>query len=110
MARRPAGNPPRPQVLAFLDAIKERPEDDVPRLILADWLEEHGDPRGEFVRLQVQRARLPEYSREWSALRRREEAIRKRHAAEWKRPLRSVGGRWSYERGLASVCLPRARL
>ena len=31
---------------------RRNPEDDTPRLILADWLEEHGDSRGEFIRLQ----------------------------------------------------------
>jgi uncharacterized protein (TIGR02996 family) len=35
---------------AFLLAILERPADDAPKLIYADWLEERGDPRGEFLR------------------------------------------------------------
>jgi uncharacterized protein (TIGR02996 family) len=29
---------------AFLRAIEESPGDDTPRLIYADWLEEHGGP------------------------------------------------------------------
>jgi uncharacterized protein (TIGR02996 family) len=37
---------------AFLQAILDEPDDDTPRLIYADWLEERGDPRGEFIRLQ----------------------------------------------------------
>jgi uncharacterized protein (TIGR02996 family) len=45
----------------FLQAILENPDDDVPRLIFADWLEEQGDPRGEFIRLQCELAGLPEY-------------------------------------------------
>lgn len=36
----------------FLDAIWEHPDDDVPRWIYADWLEEQGNPRGEFIRIQ----------------------------------------------------------
>jgi uncharacterized protein (TIGR02996 family) len=40
----PSGTPPRPEVLAFLEDIKEHPDDDTPRLVLADWLEDHGDP------------------------------------------------------------------
>jgi uncharacterized protein (TIGR02996 family) len=36
---------------AFLEAIAEQPEDDAQWLILADWLDEHDDPRGEQVRL-----------------------------------------------------------
>ena len=31
-------------------AIAEAPEDEVPRLILADWLEERNDPRGPLLR------------------------------------------------------------
>ncbi|HVK12625.1 MAG TPA: TIGR02996 domain-containing protein [Gemmataceae bacterium] len=38
---------------AFRRAIIEAPWDDAPRLVYADWLEERGDPRAEFIRLQV---------------------------------------------------------
>ena len=31
---------------AFLAAIKAHPDDDLPRLVLADWLEEQGRPTG----------------------------------------------------------------
>jgi uncharacterized protein (TIGR02996 family) len=37
----------------LLAAIAADPSDDVPRLVLADWLEERGDPLGEFIRLQM---------------------------------------------------------
>lgn len=41
---------------AFLQAIIDRPDDDTPRLIFADWLDERGRPgdadRAEFIRLQ----------------------------------------------------------
>ena len=37
-------------------AVKQAPDDDAPRLVLADWLEENGQPdRAEFVRLQLRR-------------------------------------------------------
>jgi uncharacterized protein (TIGR02996 family) len=36
---------------AFLGAMVEKPNDLGLRLIFADWLEEHGDPRGELLRL-----------------------------------------------------------
>jgi uncharacterized protein (TIGR02996 family) len=32
---------------AFLNAILANPEDDAPRLVYADWLEERGDPATE---------------------------------------------------------------
>jgi uncharacterized protein (TIGR02996 family) len=45
--------------VALLRAILTNPEEDMPRLVLADWLEENGCPeRAEFVRVQVELARL----------------------------------------------------
>src|SRR3954454_19585646 len=39
----------------FLAAICRSPDDDAPRLVYADWLEEHGDPeRAEFIRVQCE--------------------------------------------------------
>jgi uncharacterized protein (TIGR02996 family) len=43
--------------LPFLKAVIAAPADDLPRLVFADWLDEHDDPRGEFVRLQIDRYR-----------------------------------------------------
>lgn len=43
---------------AFLRAIAAAPDDDLPRLVYADWLDERGDPRAEYLRLEVQRRRL----------------------------------------------------
>ena len=41
----------------LMGAILDAPEDDVPRLAYADWLEEHGyDARAEFIRLQCRLA------------------------------------------------------
>jgi len=38
----------------FLRVIQENPEDDAVRLVYADWLEERGDVRGEYLRLEHQ--------------------------------------------------------
>jgi uncharacterized protein (TIGR02996 family) len=38
---------------AFLAAILAQPDDDATKLIYADWLEEQGDPRGEYLRLML---------------------------------------------------------
>jgi uncharacterized protein (TIGR02996 family) len=39
---------------ALLAAVIARPEDDLPRLVFADWLEEHGEPsRATFIRAQI---------------------------------------------------------
>jgi uncharacterized protein (TIGR02996 family) len=40
--------------IALLDAIASHPEEDTPRLIYADWLDEHGQHiRAEFIRVQM---------------------------------------------------------
>ena len=36
------------------EAIVADPDNDEPRLVYADWLDERGDPRGEFIRIQCQ--------------------------------------------------------
>ena len=42
---------------AFLAAICAAPDEDLPRLVFADWLDEHGEPeRAEFIRLQCELA------------------------------------------------------
>lgn len=47
--------------LGFLSAICGQPGDDTARLVYADWLQDHGhDQRAEFIRVQVELARLLE--------------------------------------------------
>ena len=45
---------------AFLATIRDRPDDDGPRLIYADYLDEQGDCRGDFIRIQCALAKLGE--------------------------------------------------
>jgi len=53
----------------ILQAIAEEPDDDLHRLILADWLDDHAySLRAEFIRLSLQIAQTPEDSPEWSGL------------------------------------------
>ena len=42
----------------FLAAIEEEPEDTTVKLVFADWLEEHGDPRSELLRREVEIAEV----------------------------------------------------
>jgi len=42
---------------AFIRAIVDAPNDDAPRLIYADWLDERGDPRGEYLRAETEWAK-----------------------------------------------------
>lgn len=60
---------------ALLQAIISNPEDDLPRLVFADWLEERGRPlRAELIRVQIEIARASGQG-EAAALRVREDAI-----------------------------------
>ncbi len=79
----------------FLQAIRQAPGDDTPRLIYADWLEEHGQAdRAEFIRLQCRIARLPDLSLEMPRLMERVEDLLRSHWEEWVGPLRELVGPW----------------
>ena len=60
---------------SFLEDILAHPDDDTPRLIFADWLDEQGDSaRAEFIRVQIERASLPEctWVQQWEPTKRAE--------------------------------------
>jgi uncharacterized protein (TIGR02996 family) len=61
---------------ALLRAICDNPDDDAPRLIYADWLDEHGDPRqAEFIRVQIELARRPGSEQREGQLKKRQEEL-----------------------------------
>src|SRR5947209_4631855 len=97
----------------FLQDILAHPEDDAPRLIYADWLDEHGGDGGRdraaFIRLQCRRARLPEGDPGANRLRLRERKLLAEHAADWLPPLPEGVQVAEYRRGFVEhVTLPPA--
>jgi uncharacterized protein (TIGR02996 family) len=85
---------------AFLQAILETPEDDVSRLVFADWLEDHGDPeRAEFIRVQCRLAALDGDELECRELWRREYELLADHWGEWTAPLVGRVSHWEFRRG-----------
>jgi uncharacterized protein (TIGR02996 family) len=88
---------------AFLQDILARPDDDAPRLIFADWLEEQGDAdsvaRAEFIRVQCALAdgELPPQRR--ADLMRRENQILDEWDRAWVRPIRRLVRNWEFHRG-----------
>jgi uncharacterized protein (TIGR02996 family) len=55
---------------ALFAAICDSPADDLPRLVYADWLDEHGaSDYAEFIRVQCELARVPIYDRLWAKAR-----------------------------------------
>jgi uncharacterized protein (TIGR02996 family) len=99
--------PLSPELLGLLHACKEDIEADGPRLILADWLQEHGDPRGEFVRIQVKRHRLPAWDERQATLARRESELLRRHRVEWLGDLAKRCQWVEFRRGLIAATVDR---
>ncbi len=83
MARAP--KPLRSDADALLAAVWASPHADLPRLVYADYLDENGYPeRAEFIRLQVERARLEAAGGEVpDAAVEREQSLFDAHRAEW---------------------------
>ncbi len=78
----------RDMAKGFLADICANPGDDAPRLIFADYLEDHGDAgRAEFIRVQVARARLPEWDAAQVGLRLREAELLRLHGDGWRAEL-----------------------
>lgn len=87
----PSGKFSEMSAAEFVQEIRANPDDDTPRLIYADYLEEQGDPRGEFVRVQVELTSLPQGHPEKGGLMRREQELLDAHAEDWLEPIRSLG-------------------
>jgi uncharacterized protein (TIGR02996 family) len=93
--------------LAFLRAIRANPDDDTARLVFADWLDEHDDPLGAFIRVQVElepiRYRIDNpRARE---LHKREEELLREHRGAWLGKAKKIGTNWpeygpQFRRGL----------
>jgi uncharacterized protein (TIGR02996 family) len=74
---------------AFLSSILANPGDRVLRLVYADWLEERGDPRGEYLRVECRLQDLPLDQAERQQLQERADALRRQCPANW---LAALGG------------------
>src|SRR5580700_9385962 len=68
-------------------AVLQAPREDAPRLRLADSLTAQGDPRGEFIRLQIELARPGLAEEAADQLAQRERELLAAHEAEWVAPL-----------------------
>ena len=86
----------------FLQEILANPDDEGPRLIFADWLEERGDPRGEFIRVQCELAGMKERKSRRRTLKTREGELLAKHEKEWLGPLQSLAKSWEFRRGFVA--------
>ncbi|MCI0457645.1 MAG: TIGR02996 domain-containing protein [Gemmataceae bacterium] len=91
------------ELAALLAASTTEPEDDAPRLVLADWLEEHGQPeRAELIRVQCEVASRSGGGPHRPELRLREFELLRQHGASWNK---AAPASWKveFQRGLLVV-------
>jgi uncharacterized protein (TIGR02996 family) len=94
---------------AFLADIIQSPDDDGPRLIYADWLDDHGQAdRADFIRVQIELARLPQGDPRMPGLKARERALLKEHEQEWLGSLVQLTQDCVFRRGLVEAISIRA--
>lgn len=79
---------------AFVKAILAEPDDEPLRLIFADWLEERGDPRGEFIRVQCELAHQPS-----EALILREAELLLVYGPDWAGPIADIAEEIEFYKG-----------
>ena len=69
---------------SFIAAIAAEPDDDLPRLVFADWLDENGEPeRAEFIRVQIRRAAPGLSQQEADALHNAANELFEDHGPKW---------------------------
>jgi uncharacterized protein (TIGR02996 family) len=92
--------PPPPDVRGdeLLDAIRDQPDDDEARSVYADHLLERGDPRGEFIALQLAR------HHDGGEPTDRERQLVDRHGASWIGPVAAALEMARFERGFLAAC------
>jgi uncharacterized protein (TIGR02996 family) len=93
-ARAPTQDP-----AALLAEIAKAPGDDGPRAVLADLLQERGDPQGEFIALQLEEAANHDPAKRDAKAVRAQELL-KEHGRTWLGPLAQVVERAEFRRGL----------
>lgn len=95
---------------ALIRAVLDNPEDDTPRLVFADWLDEFGTKheraRAAFIRLQIEAERisLADGERERSEPFRRAQELLAEHGKRWRKQVRTYDG--DYSRGF--LCIERS--
>ncbi len=85
---------------ALLRAVIADPDDDAPRLIYADWLEEQGQgARAELIRVQIALAGMSPRDERRPELLRCQRRLLRRYAERWTEPLRGLVWNYGFSRG-----------
>jgi uncharacterized protein (TIGR02996 family) len=83
---------------AFLEQVLQDPDADEPRLIYADWLDDMGSPRGEFIRIQCELAATAPKDQPHS-LKLRENELLRENEKRWAGPVSQWVDRFTFHRG-----------
>jgi uncharacterized protein (TIGR02996 family) len=99
---------------AFLADIIANPDDDTPRLVYADYLEDRGEPeRAAFIRVQIDLARLPEADPRRQELQAGEQGLLRTHGKAWAAallaPLAGMETHCAFRRGFIEELTVEAR-
>jgi uncharacterized protein (TIGR02996 family) len=79
----PSASKPSSEQEALEAALVENPDDLATHMAYADWLNEHGDPRGEFIQVQLALEDPKKSAAERKTLQNKEKALQKKHGREW---------------------------
>ncbi|MFO0594656.1 MAG: TIGR02996 domain-containing protein [Myxococcaceae bacterium] len=88
---------------ALLQAVLAAPNEDGPRAVYSDRLTEQGDPRGEFIALQLSLARETPGTRAHADLAARAQALEKQHGVRWSKPVAQFTLKQWYRRGFIAT-------
>ena len=84
----------------ILSDICANPGDDLPRLVYADWCDDHGDDaRAGFIRAQVELSRMGRFDPRRSELAWREAVLLAAHGAAWGKAAKAFADEFEFERG-----------
>lgn len=85
---------------ALMSAIIANPEEDTPRLIFADWLQENGqDRRAQFIRRQIEADRAEPFSREACTAIDAANRLLAGYRGKWTKTVRQWVLEWNFARG-----------
>src|SRR5688572_20196864 len=82
----------------FWNEIIEDPQSDEARLRYAAWLEDQGEPLGEFIQVQCRLAAAPDSGMAWEWERREQELLAE-HDHQWAADVRGLVEWWTFRRG-----------
>lgn len=68
---------------AFLATIRAKRKDRLPRLVYADWLDEHADPRGSLIRVEEEMREVPIFADRYWSLKKTRGKLRASADAAW---------------------------